>query len=356
MDGDGARVPRPGVSGRSPLADLDELDRRIILGLEHDGRASWTTIAETIGSSPATVTRRGQQLIDGNVVRVTVMPQTGSSGRSEMFFLRITCKPGGSLAVAEQLAANPDVRFVSMVTGGYDVMAELVVRGGAETYAAAVHDLQALPGIERWRSDLVLHIHKVGHAWGEQLYHESIGHHEPLPVSEPHECDPSHFDEMDRRLVDALQSDGRETFTALGRLLGIDATNARRRFERLRADGCVDVVTLVPAAALGFGSETVLMIQAEPGHLEEVATTLAGYSAVRYMAALLDGNCLMCEVIAPSTEQLYQFLSRTLAQLGGVRSWTAATELLSLKRGFVETPWWRRQLEAPGPAAVRSGP
>jgi DNA-binding Lrp family transcriptional regulator len=234
-----------------------------------------------------------------------------------------------------------------MVTGGYDVMAEFVVRGGPETYAGRVQDLQSIPGIDRWRSDLVLHVYKVGHAWGEQLYHESIGHPESAPVREPTECEPGHLDEMDWRLVAELQREGRQTFAALGHSVGIDATNARRRLERLRAEGCVDIVTLVPAAALGFGSETIVMVQIEPGLLEDVATALAGYSAVRYMAALLDENSLMCEVIAPTTDQLYRFISGTLAHLAGVRSWTAATELLSLKRGFVETPWWRQLIGAP---------
>jgi DNA-binding Lrp family transcriptional regulator len=209
-----------------------------------------------------------------------------------------------------------------------------------------VQDLQSIPGIERWRSDLVLHVYKVGHAWGEQLYHESIGHPESLPLQEPAACAPEHLDDMDWRLVAELQRDGRQTFADLGRRLGIDATNARRRLERLRADGCLEIVTLVPAAALGFGSETIVMVQVEPGRLEEVAAVLAGYSAVRYMAALLDENSLMCEVIAPSTDQLYGFISGTLAHLEGVQNWSAATELLSLKRGFVETPWWRRQIGA----------
>jgi hypothetical protein len=28
--------------------------------------------------------------------------------------------------------------------------------------------------------------------------------------------------------------------------------------------------------------------------------------------------------------------------MDGVRSWEAGTELLTFKRGFLETPWWRR--------------
>jgi hypothetical protein len=53
---------------------------------------------------------------------------------------------------------------------------------------------------------------------------------------------------------------------------------------------------------------------------------------------------MMCEVIAPSTKGLFEFTSATLATLDGVIGWSASVELLSLKRGFVETPWWRAQI------------
>jgi len=42
-------------------------------------------------------------------------------------------------------------------------------------------------------------------------------------------------------------------------------------------------------------------------------------------------------------------MTSTLGRMDGVRGWEASMELLSLKRGFVETAWWRAQAH---PAAV----
>ena len=66
--------------------------------------------------------------------------------------------------------------------------------------------------------------------------------------------------------------------------------------------------------------------------------------SVRYLGATLDGNALLCEVISESTRGLFEFTTATLAKMAGVVGWNASVELLSLKRGFVETPWWRDQL------------
>ena len=106
--------------------------------------------------------------------------------------------------------------------------------------------------------------------------------------------------------------------------------------------------TLVPAPALGMGAETLLTVRVAPSRMDEVARELAKYSSVRYLAATLDENALFCEVITRSSDDLYEFITSTLSALDGVEGWTASMELLFLKRGFAETPWWRAQLGTPG--------
>jgi hypothetical protein len=43
----------------------------------------------------------------------------------------------------------------------------------------------------------------------------------------------------------------------------------------------------------------------------------------------------------PTTDDLYRFLTQGLGKIDGVRDWTANVELLTIKRGFLETPWSR---------------
>jgi hypothetical protein len=97
---------------------------------------------------------------------------------------------------------------------------------------------------------------------------------------------------------------------------------------------------------MGFESEVILNITVAPPYLETVARTLASYRGVRYVAALLSHNALMCELILPTTEDLFAFTNQTLGRLEGVQGWTASVVLLVLRRGFVETPWWRDSLIA----------
>lgn len=328
---------------------LDELDTRIVVALQQDGRASWRTIADAVGSPVTTVVRRGQALLAHGVVKVTAVPALGAHGAYDNFLVRINCAPGDHAAVAAALVDRSDVRFCTVVTGKFDVIAELVVYGGATRYPDLLTDLQ-IPGVERWRSDLILHVYKVTHDWSRQLSGRSAAADTadvldaPAGPLEDATCDPGHLDAADWSILERLRADGRDTFQAVADAVGLNERSVRRRFERMRSQGCVDVVTLVPSAALGMGAETLVTVRVEPSRLDDVARALARHRSVRYLAALLDDNSLFCEVITTSAAELHRFILTTLSRLDGVQGWNASMELVFLKRGGVETPWWRGQL------------
>jgi DNA-binding Lrp family transcriptional regulator len=323
---------------------LDELDRRIVVALQSAGRASWTEIAELCGTSVTTVARRGQQLLRDGIVRVAVMPHVGHAGAAEMYMLRISCAPGTQGRVCTELAHRSDLRFLALVTGAWDILAELNLRRDESLHSRIVDDIQAIDGVLRCDTDLTLHVYKMSHDWSRQML---TG--EPGPVeTEAHVCDPSHFDPVDHKIIDRMHGDGRASFRTVADALGVNESTVRRRFETLQRRGCVTVTTLVPARALGFESEIFLNVTVAPRYLDAVARELTRYRGVRYVAALLGRNELMCEVILPSTQDVYAFTTGTLARLDGVQGWTASMVLLTVRRGFAETPWWRAALGASG--------
>lgn len=361
MDQDGEGVPVP----RAPAADalvssidlgreVSDLDRRIMVALQQDGRASWTSIAEFAGASVSTVTRRGQQLLAEGVVRVGIVPTLGSEGHVESFLIRINCTPGSQVAVAEKLVESPYVRFVTLVTGKFDIFAEIVIPGDSAHFTRVLTGLQAIPGVERWRSDLLMHTYKVSFDWGRQLYdsHATAASDPQAYMPPPNTCDPTHFDDADRAIVAELRDNGRASFLSLASKLGVNESSVRRRYERMRAAGCLTTVTMIPASALGMSAETLLMVRVEPSRIDSVAQALAQHVSVRFLASSLEENSLYCEVILPTTETMHDFMTVTIAHLKGVRGWSASMELVFMKRGFIETPWWRSQVTTTDPAQI----
>jgi len=316
-----------------------QLDRRVIAALQADGRASWTEIAERAGISVATATRRGQSLFASSQVRVGVSRHINSPGAADLFMLRIGCAPGTQIQVATALAERDDLRFLCLVTGGCDLLAELVCQRSESLHVRLINEIQAVKGVEVCVSDLVLHTYKVSQNWAQRRL-LSTSEPQQEPDVEPHVCSPSHFDDIDLLILDELQADGRASLRSVAEVLGVNESTVRRRFEGMRERGCAWVLTLVAASALDCESEIILNISVDPSRLDDVAHELASYVGVRYLAASV--NCtLICEVIMPSTEDVYQFVTQGLGKIEGVRDWEANVELLTVKRGFLETPWWR---------------
>lgn len=318
---------------------LDEVDRQIVVALQMDGRASWTDIAEVCGASVNTVARRAQMLFQEGVVRVAVVPGLNHAGPSNLFILRIRCEPGSQEGVAAELATWDDIRLVSLVTGTCDIIAELNVLKEDSLSQRLVGDVHSIPGVRDCETDLLLHTYKVAHDWSRQLL---TGEAYVYGGIDPHECDPSHFNENDRAILAELRKDGRASFSGVAASVGVNESTVRRRFEALRERGCLSVVTLVPAIALGFESEIILHVTVSPSRLDQVARNLATYRGVRYVGSTLRGSSLMCEVILPTSREVFDFVIGTLGTLDGVQGWTASMELVTFKRGFVETPYWRR--------------
>jgi DNA-binding Lrp family transcriptional regulator len=266
-----------------------------------------------------------------------VTPRISHAGPVDLFIVRISCAPGRQVAVATELVRRDDIRFLALITGSSDLFAEVNVRTDDMLHARLVDELQTIDGVLRCETDLLLYTYKSAHDWSRQLL---TGEDHVYTATEPHECDPSHFDDTDREILAVLRDDGRTSFQSVAQVLGVNESTVRRRFDTLRDRGCVLVNTLVAAPALGFESEIIYTIVVAPDNLDAAARQLATYRGVRYVAATLNGSSLLCEVILPTTRDVFEFVTKTLGQLPGVRGWTANMELLTFKRGFIETPWW----------------
>lgn len=94
--------------------------------------------------------------------------------------------------------------------------------------------------------------------------------------------DPLRLDELDEQILAALSADGRATFDAVGRVVGLSAPATKRRVDRLRARGVIrGFTTVLDPAALGGGIEAVVELFYAPGvELDEVRSSLLRHPEV----------------------------------------------------------------------------
>ncbi|MDR3082583.1 MAG: Lrp/AsnC family transcriptional regulator [Streptomyces sp.] len=125
------------------------------------------------------------------------------------------------------------------------------------------------------------------------------------------------FTEQDLVLVDALQSAPRAPWSAIGRALGIDATTAARRWQRLTACGLAWVTAYDSA---GTAAVAFVEVGSEPGTHEAVSAQACALPWVFSVDETAGEFDLLLSVGAFRAAELGRAVHRALGGLRGVRS------------------------------------
>src|ERR687898_2135 len=83
-------------------------------------------------------------------------------------------------------------------------------------------------------------------------------------------------DQVDRRIVAALQRDGRRPFTSIGRELGLSEAAVRQRVARLQAAGIMQVVAVADPMTLGYQAMAMVAISVDGRARKQVAEAVEG--------------------------------------------------------------------------------
>jgi Lrp/AsnC family transcriptional regulator for asnA, asnC and gidA len=144
---------------------LDELNKQIIELLQHDGRMSYAALAKVVGLSEAAVRQRVQRLLDGGVMQIVAVtdPLTLGFARQVMVGIKVE---GDMRSVADQLAHIPEVDYVVICAGAYDLLAELVCTDDAHLLALLNDKIRTIPGVTGTETFVYLKLAKQTYAWG----------------------------------------------------------------------------------------------------------------------------------------------------------------------------------------------
>jgi Lrp/AsnC family transcriptional regulator for asnA, asnC and gidA len=122
-------------------------------------------------------------------------------------------------------------------------------------------------------------------------------------------------DELDKRIIDQLQRDGRRTFVTIGRSIGLSEAAVRVRVRRLQDAGVLQVVAVTDPVMLGFSRLAMIGIRCS-GDLGATADELAGFDEIDYLVIAAGSFDLMAEVICRDDDHLLQMLHRIRAVKG----------------------------------------
>lgn len=144
---------------------LDATDKAIIAALQRDGRTPYAAIAETVGLSETAVRNRVKRLTDAGVMQIVAVTDPGQLGfaRQAMIGLRAS---GDFEAVATALSELPEVDYVVVTAGSYDVLAEVVCVDDAHLLELVSKRIRAIDGVRETDTLVYLKLQHETYAWG----------------------------------------------------------------------------------------------------------------------------------------------------------------------------------------------
>ncbi len=155
-----------GESRRGPVAParrVDNLDRGIIEALQENGRESFRRIAARLGVSEATVRARYARMTSDEILQVVAVTNPLGLGFEQALVGVKTSGPPE--AVADEIARWPEVDYVVVTAGQFDVIAEVVAAHRRELLDLT-NRMRAIDGVVSTETFFYLEMWKQLYDWG----------------------------------------------------------------------------------------------------------------------------------------------------------------------------------------------
>ena len=117
------------------------------------------------------------------------------------------------------------------------------------------------------------------------------------------------LDHLSKQIIEQLQQDGRRSYAAIGKAVGLSEAAVRQRVQRLIDVGAMQIVAVTDPMTLGFPRQTMIGIRCG-GDLERVAGHLAELDEIDYVVITAGSFDLLIEVVCENDDQLLEILGR----------------------------------------------
>ena len=145
------------------------------------------------------------------------------------------------------------------------------------------------------------------------------------------------LDEISKLIIEQLQVDGRQSYAAIGKAVGLSEAAVRQRVQRLQEAGVMQIVAVTDPLTLGFRRQAMIGLKSD-GDLEKVADDLASMEEIDYVVITAGSFDLLLEVVCEDDDHLLEILGRVRA----VPSVTSTETLVYLKLRKQTYSWGTR--------------
>jgi len=138
---------------------LDEISQAIIAELQRDGRRPYAAIGKAVGLSETAVRQRVQRLVETGVVQIVAVTDPRRVGLTRQAMIGIRAE-GDLQRVADALAAMPEVVYVVITAGAFDILTEVLCEDDEQLLGILNDHIRTLPGVVGTETFVYLKVRK----------------------------------------------------------------------------------------------------------------------------------------------------------------------------------------------------
>lgn len=288
---------------------MDELDKNIIFELEKNGRVASAEIAKKLDVSHLTVTRHMQIMLrDKKIVAVIGMPDPAKMGWQANSVLFIQAEPEKVDVVVTALKSILNANHIAALLGEYNILAFLGETSWDNMHAH-LREIRVLDGVQALSSYNIEKTHKR-HVFGGDGFSFGV-----LKAGEK----PYILDDIDKKIINELISDGRISFAKLAGKVGEPLSITRRRTIQLLEDGVIKVQPIIDInRILDVRVGVFVFLKVRQAYIEANAEYLKARNEIVMVMTLTNNADIAFLLQATKPEILYSLLNKHLAKLQGV--------------------------------------
>lgn len=125
------------------------------------------------------------------------------------------------------------------------------------------------------------------------------------------------LDEVGKRIVELLQTDGRRSYASVGADVGLSEAAVRQRVQKLIEAGVMEIVAVTDPLQLGFHRQAMVGLKVV-GDLTAAAEALTAMDEVTYVVTTAGSFDILAEVVCEDDAHLLDVIATEIRTLPGV--------------------------------------
>lgn len=147
------------------MVELDDVAKQIIAELQKDGRTPFAAIAKKLGLSEGAIRQRYSKLKELGLIQVVAVTDPMQLGfeRQAMIGIGVT---GRIEPVADAVQVLPEVTYVVITAGPYDLLVEVVCESDEHMLDLISNKIRRVEGVSQTDALMYLQLRKQTYSWG----------------------------------------------------------------------------------------------------------------------------------------------------------------------------------------------